>query len=196
MIEWINLAILLLSTILTLYFYVKSVGPAALAKKIGDQAYKRCTLYRMLSASFMTVAMINYVIYVFYPLPLPLAEHFPWSRWVSILIAILIALPSGYLWFRGMKDAGLETMIVKKEHSLYGGIYEKIRHPQAVGELPFWFVIAFLLHSPFLVLYSIVWVPIFWIMSMAEEQDLIIRYGKTYEDYRKEVGAFFPKRKR
>jgi protein-S-isoprenylcysteine O-methyltransferase Ste14 len=194
MVEWINFTVLVLSTLLTLYFYIKSVQPAALARKIGEEAYKRCTVYRVLAGVFMTVAMINYVVYVFFPIPISLVRTFPWSRWVSIFIAILIALPSGYIWFRGMKDAGEETMIVKKEHTLYGGIYEKIRHPQAVGELPFWFVIAFLLHSPFLALYSFLWVPIFWIMSMAEEKDLLIRYGKAYEEYKGRVGAFFPKR--
>ena len=194
MIEWTNFTILILSTLLTLVFYVKSVGPAALAEKIGDVAYKRCTIYRLLAGIFMTIAMVNYVLYTFYPLSLPLQNFFPWSRWISIGVAILIAIPSGYIWFRGMRDAGEETMIVKQEHTLYGGIYEKIRHPQAVGEMPFWFVIAFLLHSPFLVLYSFVWVPIFWIMSMAEEKDLVIRYGEAYEEYQIRVGAFFPKR--
>jgi protein-S-isoprenylcysteine O-methyltransferase Ste14 len=193
-IEWINFAVLILSTLLILVFYVKSAGPATLAQKIGEAAYKRCTIYRMLAGIFMTIAMVNYVLYSFYPLSLPLPAAFPWQRWISIGVAILIAIPSGYIWFRGMRDAGEETMIVKQEHTLYGGIYEKIRHPQAVGEMPFWFVIAFLLHSPFLVLYSFVWVPIFWIMSMTEEKDLIIRYGQAYEDYRKRVGAFFPKR--
>jgi len=196
MIAWINLAVLILSTLLTLITYVKSVGPAALFEKIGDKAYRRCTYYRMLAAVFMTVAMVNYVIYTFYPIPIPLAETFPWQRWVSIVIAVLIALPSGYLWFRGMKDAGLETMVVKQEHTSYGGIYEKIRHPQAVGEMPFWFVIAFLLHSPFLALYSLVWIPIFWVMSMAEEKDLVIRYGDIYLAYQESTGAFFPKRSR
>jgi protein-S-isoprenylcysteine O-methyltransferase Ste14 len=196
LIEWINFAVMVLSTLLTLFFYLKSVGPVALAEKIGETAYKRCTVYRMMAGIFMTIAMVNYVLYIFYPLPLPLVDTFPWQRWISISIAILIAIPSGYIWFRGMRDAGEETMIVKQEHTLYGGIYEKIRHPQAVGEMPFWFVIAFLLHSPFLVLYSFVWVPIFWIMSMAEEKDLIIRYGQAYEEYRKQVGAFFPKRQR
>jgi protein-S-isoprenylcysteine O-methyltransferase Ste14 len=194
MIERINFASLLISTFLTLFLYVRSVQPAALAKEIGEDAYKRCTVLRVLASFVMTIAMINYVVYVFFPLPIPLAETFPWSRWVSILIAILIAIPSGYLWFRGMKDAGKETMFVKQEHTLYGGIYEKIRHPQAVGELPFWFVIAFLLHSPFLVLYSFIWVPIFWIMCIAEEKDLVIRYGEAYEEYQKRVGAIFPKR--
>ena len=195
MIAWINLAVLIVSTALTLYFYVRSAGPAALEKRIGEVAYRKCTQYRIISSIFMTLASINYVVYVFYPLPLPLARTFPWPWWVSALIAAAIAVPSGYLFFRGMKDAGEETMLVKKEHALYGGIYEKIRHPQAVGELPFWWVFAFLCHSPFLVLYSFVWVPIFYWMSLAEEKDLVLRYGDEYEAYRKRTGFVFPKSK-
>ena len=84
-------------------------------------------------------------------------------------------------------------MFVKKEHELYGGIYKKMRHPQAVGELPYWWVFAFALHSPFLVLYSLVWIPLFIIMSWAEERDLVIRYGEAYEEYRRRVGWFGPK---
>jgi hypothetical protein len=51
------------------------------------------------------------------------------------------------------------------------------RIPRAAGELPFWRVIAVLLVSPFLVLYSFAWVPVFVIMCLAEERDLAIRYG-------------------
>ena len=166
MIAWINLIVLILSTLLTWYFYIKSTGPAALEKKIGVVAYKKCTRYRLLASLFITVACINYVVYFFYPLPLPLPQTFPWSWWISGVIAAVIAIPSGYLWIRGMLDAGEETMVVKKDHTMYKGIYEKIRHPQAIGELPFWWVMAFLLHSPFLVLYSFLWAPIFLVMCL------------------------------
>jgi protein-S-isoprenylcysteine O-methyltransferase Ste14 len=93
-----------------------------------------------------------------------------------------------------MKDAGKETMIPEKEHTLYGGIYRYIRHPQALGEVTFWWVIAFLLHSPFLVLFSFVWLPIFAIACWAEERDLVIRYGQAYEEYRRNTGFVIPKR--
>ena len=42
MIAWINLIVMIASAFLMLYFYVKSVSPAALEKKIGDSAYARC----------------------------------------------------------------------------------------------------------------------------------------------------------
>ncbi len=185
---------MLVSALICLYFYVKSASPAALEKKIGKIAYRKCTGYRIISSIFMTVACVNYVLYYFYPLPMNLSQTFPWGWWISALIATFIAIPGGYLWGKGMKDAGEETMIVKNEHTLYGGIYKKIRHPQAAGEITFWWVIAFFLNSPFLALFSFIWIPIFYMMCWAEEKDLIIRYGKEYLEYRRNTGFIIPKR--
>ncbi len=195
MIAQINFLLLVLSTALTVYFYLKSAGPAALEQKIGERAYAVCTRYRVLSGIFMTVAGINYVVYAFYPLSLPLPEHFPWPYWVSAAIAIVIAIPSGYLWLRGSLDAGEETMHPKKEHTMYGGIYQKIRHPQAAGEVWYWWVLAFLCNSPFLALYSLIWLPLFHWMSRAEERDLLIRYGDAYREYMSRTGMYFPRRR-
>lgn len=195
MIEWVNFFILIGAAFLFLYFYVKSVEPAVLEKKIGEIAYAKCSQYRLIAAVFEMVAFINYIVYFFYPLSIPLPRTFTWDWWLSAVVAIVIAIPGGYLWVRGMKDAGEETMIVKKEHTLYGGIYEKIRHPQALGEVTYWWVFAFLLHSPFLALFSFIWIPIFFIMCLIEERDLVIRYGEAYVEYKRNTGFFIPKRK-
>jgi len=40
----------------------------------------------------------------------------------------VIAAPSLYLMYRGIKDAGKETMAPRKEQTMYGGICELIRH--------------------------------------------------------------------
>jgi protein-S-isoprenylcysteine O-methyltransferase Ste14 len=193
-IAWINFGVLVAATLLTLYFYVLSAGPAALERRIGPVAYRRCTIHRILSGAAMGLATASYVVYYFFPLPISLPRVFPWPWWLSALIAATLAVPAGYLFLRGVRDAGEETMVVKKEHTLYRGIYEKIRHPQAVGEVPFWWVVAFLLHSPFLVIYSFVWVPVFLVMCLAEERDLVLRYGQSYEEYRRTTGMFIPKR--
>jgi protein-S-isoprenylcysteine O-methyltransferase Ste14 len=193
MIAWINFVVLIAMTLLTLVFYIKSVGPAALERKIGPAAYEKCGRYRLVAMIAMTVGMVNYVLYYFFPLPLPLPLIFPWSWGISVAIGVLIAIPSGYLLARGMKDAGEETMAPKKEHGLYGGIYEKIRHPQA-WEAVLWFTAAFLLNSPFLALYSFLWLIVEYVMVMAEERDLVIRFGQAYVDYRRRTGAFWPRR--
>jgi protein-S-isoprenylcysteine O-methyltransferase Ste14 len=195
MIPWMNFFIMITSSVLFTLFYVKSVGPAALTKKIGHSAYQKCAMYRMVASTFMMVIAVNYILYYWFPLPLPLPTTFPWSWSVSAMIAACIGVPCMYLMLRGIKDAGEETMKPKREHEMYGGIYEKIRHPQALGEFPLWWMIAFLVHSPFLVLFSFVYVPVWYYLCVAEEKDLIIRYGAAYEEYRQRVGFWIPKSK-
>jgi protein-S-isoprenylcysteine O-methyltransferase Ste14 len=195
MIAWINLASLIYASLLFLYFYMRSASPATLEKLLGSRAYKRCSIDRITASVFELVIAINYILYYFFPLPTPLPQRFPWDWWISALIALVIAIPSGTLMLIGIKDAGEETIMPKKEHTMYGGIYRKIRHPQAVGEVFLWWVIAFLLHSPFLALFSFVYIPIFIMMCFAEEQDLLWRYGDAYAEYCKRVGAFWPTKK-
>ncbi|MFC2049785.1 methyltransferase family protein [Chloroflexota bacterium] len=194
MIAWINMAALIISALLFLYFYVKSVGPAALEKRIGEIAYAKCKRYRQIAMGFEFLAIASYVVYYFYPLPIPLLRVFPWDYWISVATAVAIGIPSSYLMYRGMKDAGEESISPKKEHPLYGGIYGKMRHPQAAGEVFLWWVAAFMLNSPFLAIFSIIWLPIFYVMCLAEERDLVIRYGEAYLKYKKNVGFLIPKR--
>jgi len=195
MISWTNFSVMLVSAFLFSCFYIKSVGPAALEKKIGKAAYSRCGKYRLIASVFEIIVVINYIIYFFYPLQVPLLLRvFPWDWWISILAAALIAIPAGYLLIRGLKDAGRESIIPEKKNMLHKGIYRKIRHPQAAGELLLWWVIALLLNSPFLVLLSFIWIPIFYLFCRAEEKDLIIRYGSRYLEYRKNTGFIIPKR--
>ncbi len=194
MLPWINFGILTTSSFLFTLFYVKSVSPAALEKRIGPSAYQKCSTYRLIASLFMMVVAVNYVMYYWFPLPLPLPNTFPWPWWVSAAIAVGIAFPSLYLMLRGVKDAGEETMRPKRDHKMYGGIYERIRHPQALGEFPLWWVIAFLVHSPFLVLFSFLYVPVWYYLCVAEEKDLLIRYGTDYEEYCRRVGFWIPKR--
>lgn len=193
LIPWINLFVLVLSTLLMFYFYLLSVHPAQLEKRIGPVAYERCGRYRIIASIFEVIVVANYALYYFFPLPLSIPSTFPWSYWLSVVLAVFIAVPSSYLMIRGLLDAGEEAMFPKKEQSLYSGIYEKIRHPQAMGELPLWWVVALLLNSPFLALYSIVWIPIFLLMCLAEEKDLLLRFGDEYAQYQQRTGFLIPR---
>lgn len=195
MIAWANFASMIATALLTVVYYIKSVSPAALERRIGEIAYAKCARYRIIASIFMTAHFLLWVVYYFFPLPLPIRRTFPWPWRVSVLIATLIAIPSGYLMYRGVRDAGEETAFPKKEHRMYGGIYQQIRHPQAVGETPFAWVFAFLLNSPFLALFSFLWVPIFAIIAWSEERDLLLRYGNAYREYRDRTGAIFPRRR-
>lgn len=194
-IAWINILALVMSSIIFTVFYIRSVQPASREQNNNcKDAYQLCARDRLISGVFMTIASFNYIIYCFFPLPIADAV-LPWPYWASVAIATAIGLPCSYLMYRGVVDAGEETMIPKKDHQLYGGIYRLIRHPQAAGEMPLWWAFAFLLNSPFLVEFSCLYVPIWIIFCHMEEKDLIIRYGSSYEQYRQHTGFFFPKRK-
>ena len=104
-------------------------------------------------------------------------------------------MPCGLLMLIGLRDAGEEAVRPRKEHEMYGGIYNHIRHPQAVGEWPLWFAIALLCHSPFLALFSVLYIPVWYYLCVAEERDLLIRYGVQYEEYRARTGFWIPKRR-
>ena len=127
---------------------------------------------------------------------MPLPRTFSWPWWISLAIAALIGLPSLYLMYRGIKGAGEETMTPKREHTMYGGIYSRIRHPQAAGEFSLWWVLAFLVHSPFLALFPFAFIPVRYYFCIAEERDLLLRYGAAYDDYRATTGFWLPRTKR
>jgi len=196
MFAWINFAVLLFASLFLLLYYERSARPATLEKVLGPKAYSDCGRDRIIASIFELIIVINYVIYYFYPLPTPLPEKFPWAWWISAVIAVVIGIPALTLMLIGVRDAGEEALRPKKEHTMYAGIYAKLRHPEAVGEVFLWWVIAFLLHSPFLALFSFIYIPIFIMMCFAEEQDLLWRYGDNYVEYYKRTGAFFPKRNR
>ena len=195
MAAWINFAMLVVASILLLYFYVLSARPAALEKLIGPPAYQRCFYYRLVAAGLELIITADYILYYFFPLATPFSNRFPWPWWVSLVIAALIGVPATLLMLIGVRDAGEEAMRPKKEHGMYGGIYTRIRHPQAVGEVFLFAVIGLLLDSPFLTLFSLIYFPILAIMCYAEEQDLMLRYGDSYVEYCKRTGAFWPKKR-
>ncbi len=192
---WLNFAVLIVSSIVFSVLYVLSVRPAHLERKIGERAYKRCGQYRLIGMIPMALASLNYVIYRWYPLPIdPLPARFPWPYAVNVALAALVGIPAMAVMLWGVRDAGKEAMAPDKSHTMYGGIYGKIRHPQALGEAPLWLVLALLVNSPFLAVFSLLYLPVWYWWSVEEEKDLLLRYGQAYADYRARTGMFFPKR--
>ncbi|MFW9846969.1 MAG: methyltransferase family protein [Candidatus Thorarchaeota archaeon] len=180
--------------IISSIFYIRSVTPAALEQEIGEAAYPLSARNRKIATAAYYLMCLNYIVYYFFPLPSPLPDFFPWEYWITALIATALFIPSMSLMYIGARDAGEETLIPKKEHTLYGGIYEKVRHPQALGEVWLGFIIGLYLNSPLLAAISLVFFPTFYYFCILEERDLVIRYGQDYIDYRERTGMFIPKR--
>jgi protein-S-isoprenylcysteine O-methyltransferase Ste14 len=193
---WLNLVALVMSSIAFSVLYRLSVRPAHLEQKIGQEAYRRCGQYRLLSSILMTLAMANFVLYRWYPLPIdPLPARFGWPYGVNVLVVVLTGVPAMWIFIRGMHDAGRETMVPDKSHTMYGGIYDKIRHPQALGEAPMWLAVALLLNLPLMAVFSLLYLGVWYWWCVEEEKDLLLRYGEPYADYRARTGMFFPRRR-
>jgi protein-S-isoprenylcysteine O-methyltransferase Ste14 len=163
------------------------------ADKIGKHAWALAKRDRMLSAIFMSVMTVNMILWLWFPITeLAWVVHPNWL--VSILIGVVLAVIFTPIWFKGIKDAGRETMEPSASTKMYGGIYNHIRHPQALGEMPWFIIISLFLNSLFLVIWATLMVIIVSpIIIYFEEKDLIKRFGEEYREYRKRTGAIIPK---
>jgi len=192
-ISWSNFLLINIFTILAWYFYIKSAMPAHLEEKVGENAWNDCKRFRRFSAFFLSILVIQMILWAWFPIPgLTIIVH-P-NPLIPILLGVIIATPLTAILMQGIRDAGKETMSPSQDTEMFRGIYKYIRHPQMVGELPWFIIIALFLNSLFLISYSIfVLMIIFPIIIHYEEKDLVKRFGAEYIEYRKRTGCIFPK---
>lgn len=196
MFAWINVYILVLSFFLTSYCYLRSAAPFAYTKLRGKPSYEYARNWRIIASLFMFISMANYVLYYFFPLPgLPLPQTFPWPYWITLLITAAFTIPAMVLMGLGLKAAGKEALSPQEDTTLYGGIYKKLRHPQAY-EAFLYLAMGTLLNSPFLTIISLLGFPVIIMMVEAEERDLAFRLGEDYCKYWRTTGAYWPRRKK
>ncbi len=93
--------------------------------------------------------------------------------------------------------AWLNLLSLHVRIELHGGIYKKLRHPGAVGEMPLYVVIALFVNSLFLAIWLTAFILVFTpIHIYYEEKDLLKRFGEEYAEYRRRTPAVFPGLKR
>ena len=190
----INFSLLILSYLLFGYFYVLSIQPVKREKIYGVKAWISCQRLRIAASFFEFVAVINLILWIWFPLPIVGTWVISLNIWVGIIIAFIIAIPCCLIMFLGLKAAGSESLTPSKDTVMYEGIYRYIRHPQTLGEFPLFVVICFGVNSWFLVIMSTLFIVIYVpIMIHYEEMDLIRRFGEKYRNYQKTTGVLFPK---
>ena len=81
-----------------------------------------------------------------------------------------------------------------EDTTMHDGIYQYIRHPGALGEMPLYIALAIFLNNWFLVLWMTFFVLIYTPLAIYfEEMDLVKRFGDEYLKYKERTGALIPK---
>jgi hypothetical protein len=76
-------------------FYILSVSPAQLEKKIGEKSYKICALLRKISFIGMGLCMVSEILYFFFPFNMGIPERIinGTTGWViSVIIGLLLII--------------------------------------------------------------------------------------------------------
>ena len=174
--------------------------PAHLEKNIGSISYEICSKKRKNARLLLSISSLNFFIYNIipiniWPLNSHIFNHYGIPDYVTSSLVSLIPLIPGILVFiLGRKVLGKESESPKKFRKIVDiGIYSKVRHPQLLGELLLFYFISFFMNSIFLLFFtSIFWVPAYLTWCHFEEKDLLLRYGFTYEEYKKRTKKLIP----
>ncbi|MHA1898092.1 MAG: methyltransferase family protein [Promethearchaeota archaeon] len=185
--------VLNISLVLFAVFYSLSLSPVKRAEKYEDKAWEQCARFRLIASLMETMTLIDIVIWVFHPIEGWYMPIFP-NIVISLIVGAIITMPFGIIMFKGMKDAGKETMMPSSETKLYGGIYKYIRHPQTLGEFPMFPLMGLMVNSWTIFFIGLIFVVIYTpIMIKIEESDLLRRFGDEYAEYKKNTGCLLPK---
>ena len=188
----ISISLVLFGSVLFAVLYMISLQPKAYSNRIGEKAYFICGFIRMISMIFELCIVVGYIIFA-------LRSEYNTSivntgileiRIAGIIFTVLVLA----FMFVGVFAAGKEAAIPNQKTTLYQGIYKFMRHPQTLGEILSWFGIALILNSLTLLIYSVIFIPMFVSFTIIEDNDLALRFGNEYIEYSKRVGIFWKKK--
>ncbi len=83
--------------------------------------------------------------------------------------------------------------VIPKNFLVTKGLYSRIRNPIYLGFMVISFSVIFFSFSLYLILYFLFLVFVFSQVVNAEERELLKRFGKKYDNYRKKVPSFIPR---
>ena len=168
-----------------------SVQPESLSLRFGKKAYTICGIIRAISMLFMFGIIAGYILFAF-------GKTFNYqiagNNILPVRIAgVIIVVVTAVIMVIGMINAGKEASFPDKNTKMYQGIYNYMRHPQTLGEMLFWLGIAMILNSLTLFIFSFIWIPVFILFTVIEDNDLALRFGQEYVEYTKKVSIFWKK---
>jgi len=118
--------------------------------------------------------------------------YLPIPRIISILLGLLFVIPAAYIQIKSRMKIGFlpggPFPDLRKEKSLINtGIYGLIRHPIYLGFILWQIGIAILMDAAYALIFFIFYILSYFPIIYLEEKELIQKYGKQYQEYKKKT---------
>ncbi|KAH7831987.1 uncharacterized protein MONOS_1139 [Monocercomonoides exilis] len=111
--------------------------------------------------------------------------------WIGFVLTSVAILLSIFLWTWSIKSTGKASFSSLPSSTLFGGIYERMRHPQFIATVFQWIGIALFLNSKsVLVIVGVATIFLYFLVKN-EEEGLIERFGKLYLFYKALVPMYW-----
>jgi len=115
--------------------------------------------------------------------------------------ALLLFVLSAYFDARAKKHLKLHIMTGMPELDPEGsgtpllkeGIYASVRHPRYAAVLVGIAAVALFVNYLGIYIFTVLTVPMLWLVVILEERELAERFGREYEQYRRQVPMFIPR---
>ena len=113
---------------------------------------------------------------------------------LGVVLIVLGLIPPIHAFTQFVKAGGTPIPIAPTQRLVVTGFNRLVRNPMYVGLLIAILGQALLFDSPWLVLYAVIgWIVTASFVHWYEEPTLVRRYGKQYEEYRRNVPAWTPR---
>jgi protein-S-isoprenylcysteine O-methyltransferase Ste14 len=191
LISLISIALILVGSLLFSMLYMVSLQPKSLSLRLGPRAYRCCGIIRYAAMLFEMMTVGGYILFTF-----GTAFNYRLTGGNSLPIRLAgaaVTLAALSFMAYAMAHAGGESAVPSSDTTLHHGIYDFMRHPQTLGEMLSWFGISMVLNSLTLLVYSVIWVPVFMGFTIVEDNDLSVRFGEEFIRYAERVGPFWRK---
>ena len=117
-----------------------------------------------------------------------------WARWVGVAIGF-VCIPLFLSLFSSIGSNISETVLTKKDHQLImTGPYRWIRHPLYTVAMALFFSYSLIASNWWMLTFTTIGlVMIVALVIPREEAELVAKFGREYESYRKRVGKLVPR---
>lgn len=197
MIELLYRKIFLL--LVLILFSIGLMVPMIIIRKKGKDphgTHEGYSILARLSSATIFIWIINILLFIFFYNLIELFWLFTFLSADIFIIIGMISITAGFIFeILGIQALGINFRIdLPKEETelIISGIYKLMRNPIAFGLYLIIIGTFLLIPNVLTLIITIANIVVFHVKVRDEEKFLLARFGKSYEEYQKKVGRYFP----